>query len=288
VRLPASSQLFSVDVYPWFTNTKGNWSVVEKRLFSPQLNNYRGIVVYTPPSYSENTVAVYKNVLIMHDGQNLFDPATSAFGTAWMCQDTMNALIQSGGSAEVVIIGVYNTPDRTNELTYSYDQSTRAGGKGDHYLDFLHQTVLPWAARLFRIETNRENLGILGSSLGGIISCYGAWRRPDQYTKMGCMSSAFWWNDEDFDNVILANRTIPSPLPQVYLDSGDSGPSSDDRDQTIRVRDHFVKLGYTLGENLQYFLDRGGEHSEYFWAKRFFKPIQALYPVPTLFPKSAE
>ena len=32
--------------------------------------------------------------------------------------------------AEIVVIGVDNTPDRMNELTYSYDSSIGDGGKG--------------------------------------------------------------------------------------------------------------------------------------------------------------
>ena len=32
----------------------------------------------------------------MHDGQNLFDPAKAAFGTAWLCQNTSNSLIIEG------------------------------------------------------------------------------------------------------------------------------------------------------------------------------------------------
>ena len=39
--------------------------------------------------------------------------------------------------SEVLVIGVYNTDDRINEYTYSYDPSVKAGGKGDLYLDFL-------------------------------------------------------------------------------------------------------------------------------------------------------
>lgn len=83
--------------------------------------------MYMPPSYSENPYKVYK-VLLMHDGQNLFDPATSAFGTAWytpsciftttmltcmsagymhrLVQDTMNRLIMNGDAEDVVVIGM--------------------------------------------------------------------------------------------------------------------------------------------------------------------------------------
>lgn len=57
----------------------------------------------------------------MHDGQNLFDPATAFLGQAWMCQDTVNPLITQGSMREILIVGVYNTEDRIDEYTYSYD-----------------------------------------------------------------------------------------------------------------------------------------------------------------------
>jgi hypothetical protein len=51
-----------------------------------------------------------------------------------------------------------------------------AGGRGEEYLDFLEDTVLPLIAKHFRVETARPNVGIMGSSLGGLISCYaGEW-----------------------------------------------------------------------------------------------------------------
>jgi hypothetical protein len=34
--------------YEGFFNGKGNWSVVENKLYSPQLNNYRGNPLLTP------------------------------------------------------------------------------------------------------------------------------------------------------------------------------------------------------------------------------------------------
>ena len=46
------------------------------------------------------------------------------------------------------------------------------------------------------------------------------------------MSTSFWWNDEDFNNVILVEDPPPNPLTYtVYLDSGDSGDSQDDKPQ---------------------------------------------------------
>ena len=77
----------STAIYPWFYTYKGTLEIVEK-VWSEELKNFRDVIVYKPPSYEENTLKVHRNVLVMHDGQNLFDPRTSAFG-AWMCQDTL-------------------------------------------------------------------------------------------------------------------------------------------------------------------------------------------------------
>lgn len=57
----------------------------------------------------------------MHDGQNLFDPSKAAFGVAWMIQDTVNTLVGEGKINETIIVGIWNTNDRINEYTYSYD-----------------------------------------------------------------------------------------------------------------------------------------------------------------------
>ena len=221
----------SVTLYPWFHTYQGKYSIVGS-LYSPQLNNTRDIIVYTPPSYYENTLKYQTNVLIMHDGQNLFNASTSYAGVAWDCQDTVNSYVVQGLMEEVLIVGVYNTPDRIDEYTYSYDpcyttnirgDCVGGGGKGDLYLDFLVEEVIPFVKDMFRIDTERSNMGIMGSSLGGLISCYGAWTRPSVWQKGGCMSSSFWWNYRDFNNVIL--DTYPKPDDEkIYLDSGNCCP----------------------------------------------------------------
>lgn len=95
------------------------------------------MIVYMPASYKENTLKVYDNLLIMHDGQNLFDPNTAFMGQAWMVQNTVDSLIAQGAIEDMVIAGIYNTADRMEEYTYSFDAEEGFGGKGDVYLDFL-------------------------------------------------------------------------------------------------------------------------------------------------------
>jgi len=48
----------SATLYPWFSKTEGTFKTFSK-LYSPQLNNNRDVIVYLPPSYTENTLKVY-------------------------------------------------------------------------------------------------------------------------------------------------------------------------------------------------------------------------------------
>lgn len=276
VLLPETpSSNFSVNVYPFYEPNRGTIATLAD-VFSPQLKNSRDIVVYLPPSYFENTLKNYSSVLVMHDGQNLFNISTAFNNNPWDAGKTADKLIVEGLIEELIIVGVDNTPDRINELTYSYDGSVKAGGKGNAYLDFIEQTVLPLVYSKFRVAPSRNGLGILGSSLGGLISCYAGWTRPAVYRRAGCMSSSFWWNNEDFDNTVLKSKGPTNVL--FYLDSGNAGQSQDDFKQTKTVRDRMLSLGFTINETLYYYLDEGGEHNESYWRRRFHIPLAWLYP----------
>eukprot|EP01116_Phalansterium_solitarium_P016094 TRINITY_DN3654_c1_g1_i3.p1 TRINITY_DN3654_c1_g1~~TRINITY_DN3654_c1_g1_i3.p1 ORF type:complete len:291 (-),score=118.40 TRINITY_DN3654_c1_g1_i3:215-1087(-) len=181
----------SADVYPFFYTGAGRYQYI-RNVASPQLKNTRDLVIYTPPSYLENTLKTIQHTLVMHDGQNLFNASTSFAGVPWYCDKHVDQQVVEGNMDEIVIVGVDNTPDRINELTYSYDPTEKAGGKGDLYLDFIEQTVLPIIKKQYRVRLDQPALGILGSSLGGLISCYAGWTRNATYGRAGCMSSSFW------------------------------------------------------------------------------------------------
>lgn len=39
------------------------------------------------------------------------------------------------------------------------------------------------------------------------------------------------------------------------------------------------ELGFVLDKDLFYYLDEGGQHSEYYWGRRFDVPMKDLYPI---------
>ena len=98
-------------IYPSFS-PKINAVVDTSPISSQYLTYARKLSIYFPPSYYDNPYKKYE-LLLMHDGQNLFDPAKSAFG-AWYCQNTTNLMIGEGKMREIVIVGIWNTPERNS------------------------------------------------------------------------------------------------------------------------------------------------------------------------------
>ena len=103
----------------------------------------RDVIVYLPPSYNSRTNQNYP-VLYMHDGQNIFDKATGAFGKEWYIDEKVEYLIKKNVINEIIIVGIYNgLADRLDEYTWNPMQG-EGGGKGKAYGEFLTKEVKPF------------------------------------------------------------------------------------------------------------------------------------------------
>mmetsp|Transcript_892 Transcript_892/g.1213 ORF Transcript_892/g.1213 Transcript_892/m.1213 type:complete len:304 (-) Transcript_892:152-1063(-) len=261
-------------IYPWFHQDKGELiDIID--VFSKELSNTRDLTIYTPPGYAENEMLVPETVLIMHDGQNLFYPQRSFAGVAWMIQDTLNPLISQGNIETILVIGVANTGQRCDEYTNIYDSSEGCGGNADAYLDFLESTVLPLVSKNFRLpKMLPENLSMIGSSLGGLLSCYAGASRSSIYGRVGCMSASLWWDSEQFRNNVI--RSTASFDSIFYMDSGTQEDTI--LQSTLSTVSDMRKIrNFTLQKDLFVYLDKGGEHNEKYWGARFWSPLLSLY-----------
>jgi predicted alpha/beta superfamily hydrolase len=244
------------------TAPAGTIRIVEQ-FASPQLNNKRNLRIYLPPGYDEHPQQRYP-VLYMHDGQNLFDAKTAAYGAAWEIGATMDRLIASGAIEPVIVVGIDNNQDRMPEYTPCCD-SRYGGGKIDGYMAFIVDTVKPWADANLRTLKDREHTAIMGSSLGGIASVYIAQRHPEVFSKAAGVSSSFWWNDGEM------TRHVPALQPvKFYIDAG---TDSDGMNDTRKMRDAMLAKGYRLNEDLYFYEADGAIHNERSWAARVEKPL---------------
>jgi predicted alpha/beta superfamily hydrolase len=239
------------------------------------LENTRDLLVYLPPGYEENVERRYP-VFYLHDGQNLFDPATAFIpGQDWRVDETAEHLIRAGEIEPLIMVGIYNTGEhRMKEYTPSLDPAHPQSGKADLYGRFLVEELKPFIDSHYRTLTGGEHTGLGGSSLGGLVSLYLALRFPGEFQRVGAMSPSVWWHRR----MILRHveRLPEKPPLRIWLDIG-----ADEGSQHVRyVRQLRLKLekkGWRPGEDLAFVEAPGAGHTEAAWAERAPAMLRFLF-----------
>lgn len=244
------------------------------------LDGDRTLIVYLPRGYEKNAPRRYP-VLYMHDGQNLFDAATSFLGVEWEADETAERLIDAGRIEPIIIVGIYNTGERMNEYTPWPDERRHAGGRGERYAKFLVEEVKPFIDSTYRTQTDRKHTAVAGSSLGGLISLYICEKYPDTFSMCGVLSPALMWADK---RIIRESADACGALKQcrIWLDMGSrEGDSLGDFSQAIGWTRELVavfdRCGLVPGRDYYYFEDVGAVHNEGAWAKRFDKLLLLFF-----------
>jgi isoamylase len=252
-------------------NVVGNIRRLE-RIESPQLGNRRDVLVYLPPSYASS--GRHYPVLYMQDGQNLFD-ATTSFAGEWLVDETMERMAREG--LEAIVVGIPNT-GRNRAAEYSPFRDERVGGgRGDDYLSFLIDTLKPRIDGEFRTRRERAATGIMGSSMGGLISLYALLRRPETFGFAGVMSPSLWFGRGAM--FAIASETVRWD-GRLYLDTG----TLEGRGHVRQVRE-MVRLlrrrAVHPRRQIRYVEERGAHHNEAAWARRFEPAVRWLLPKRT-------
>lgn len=237
------------------------------RNFSSQRVRYpRDIIIWLPPSYYRDRRKRYP-VLYMQDGQNLMDPGTAFLGVDWRVNWTASRFIKRKRMREIIIVGIYNSPDREQEYTGSI--------AGRNYALFVIHDLKPLIDQTYRTRKDAENTAVMGSSLGGLISFLFAWWHPDIFGKAGCMSNSFFWNDYQVLKEVHEYHGPKKPL-RLYLDVGSKEVFlRTGYEQMIPL---LLQKGFRKGIDLEFSVARGGSHDEKSWGKRVWRPLTFLFP----------
>ena len=242
-------------------------------VYSPQLHNLRDIFVYLPPSY-QNSTKRYP-VLYMQDGQNLFDPATS-FAGEWGVDEALERLAREEG-LEAIVVAIPNAgEERLNEYSPFTDAHHR-GGKGTQYVNFVANTLKPHIDAAFRTRPERSATGIMGSSMGGLISLYAYFKRDDVFGFAGVMSPSFWFSQGAIFDFVDHSAFAPG---RIYLDIGtrEEGGSLTSLRRLANSRGHYaavrrmkrilVNKGFRPTRDLLHIEEKWAGHNEQAWARR--------------------
>ena len=232
----------------------------------------RDVIVWLPPDYDHSKKRY--PVLYMHDGQNIVDPYTSAFGVDWEIDETCTRLIEDKVITPLIVVGIYNTEERAVEYAH--------GTKGSAYMKFIAEVLKPFIGTNYRTNPSRNNTFIGGSSLGGLCAFMLAWEFPHVFSKALCISPAFKYKKEDgsvdVDYVqIVRESKRPKKRIFFYMDIGNDRidkmlqPGVDEMISALREK------GFKRDRDYVFIYDENAAHSEVDWAKRFPNAIRLFF-----------
>jgi predicted alpha/beta superfamily hydrolase len=255
---------------------------LHKDFHSQVLGNNRDLIVYLPPGYDSGSQRRY-SVLYFHDGQNLFDGATSFIpGQEWRLDETAQGLIAAGKIEPLIIVGLYNTgKDRVEEYTPVQDPKYKVGGKADLYGRMLVEEVKPFIDRTYRTLKDAKHTGLGGSSLGGLVSIYLGLKYPHVFGRLAVVSPSVFWGDKFIVHYVEALRRKPDE--RIWLDIG-TKESRDGQEalETVTnarlLESTLIKKGWKPEKDLKYFEAQGAEHNERAWAARVGPMLEFLFP----------
>jgi len=242
----------------------------------------REILVYLPPSLAavgpEGIASSARRypTLYFHDGQNVFDERTSFVGE-WHADETLELL--AGEGYEAIAVAVPNTREaRMAEYNpwRGLDRWTGrqrwVGGKGDAYLDWMVGSVKPLIDSSFPTIGERAATGILGSSMGGLISMYALLNHAEVFGMAGAMSPSIGWSDYRLLRLIGERGLRPA---RIHLDMGGREWRGMLRDAR-RLRRALLDAGLVEGHDLHYVEERHAIHREDAWARRLPDALRFL------------
>jgi len=207
----------------------------------------------------------------MHDGQNLFDEATS-FGGEWQVDETLNELYKNNNFG-LIVVGIDNDGSKRMDEYSPWKSSTyNGGGEGDAYLDFIVKTLKPFVDEKYRTLVDKQNTAIMGSSLGGLISHYAALKYPDTFGLIGVFSPAFGFSESSYD--FATTHSNIEDVSMYFLAGDNESPNM------VNNMNKMTTLMKSKGFNQKNVISKivpGGEHNEKLWREHFEEAILWLF-----------
>jgi pimeloyl-ACP methyl ester carboxylesterase len=245
-------------------------------------------------------------LLLMHDGQNLFEPASAYGGVTWGVAETIMAGMAAGTLPPMIVAGVWNSgAQRWGDyvpadlmarlpapLATRFNQAGGGPSRSAAYLGLLANQVLPLLRQTCKVAP--EKAVIAGSSMGGLASLNALMERPDLFRAAGCLSThwpvlapqpepkagevpaiqaaiASW----------IADRLGPPAGRRLWLDHGDQGldqhyaPFQAAADRALRAAGW--QMDGKLGQDAVSRVFPGTGHNEASWAARLALTFTFLF-----------
>ena len=247
-----------------------------------RLQRQRDITIYLPDDYYYYSKRY--PVLYIQDGQNAFFDRLSYSGESWGFLD----YAQEAG-LDIIMVAIpcdfegFKRMDEYGPWPISEELSLQEtnqegliiGGEGIDYIDWLIEDLKPYIDQ--RFLTDPDDCGIVGSSMGGVISAYAFLAHPEVFHKCAALSTAFWFYMDEFRDLIATHDYDEND--RFYFDLGEfEGCGSEEIDEWyIESNDEIYELLKDKIERLDYEFFLGATHNEGQWRKRVPLFMEFLY-----------
>ena len=274
-------------------------TLVHHQAFPSGFIRARPVDVWLPEGYDPDSSDRYP-VIYMHDGQFLFDHATSPYSGMdffWDVDKTMSRLIDDGEIKAAIVVSVWMADwakgargaeympqkavtDEVWQLMKEQGNSfaVEPGGEtmsSDNYLRFLVHELKPFIDEHYLTISDHANTFVMGSSMGGLISAYAVSEYPEVFGGAACLST-HWVIGDGAVVQWLAHHWPAAGTHRLYFDHGTETfdasyePYQQQMDEVMRQHQ------YTFGEDWITRRFEGADHSPRAWRERLHIPLTFL------------
>ena len=242
--------------------------------FSPS-SDERMVSVYLPKGYEESGEAY--PVMYMFDGQNAFEDDAASYGKSWGLHEFLDEW-----QKPMIIVGLQSSQEGDRRLAEycPFHLAPRRWeglrGRGRVTMDYIAGTLKPMIDARYRTMTRRECTGVMGNSMGALMSLYAAAAYNDVFSKAACISPALGMCYPQILNT--CREAQMNPDTRIYLSWGEN-EARDKKTLTHMTVQSLEIANCLMAKNLRVypFLQEEGRHCEEDWKKQTAEFMRFLW-----------
>ncbi|MCB1282126.1 MAG: alpha/beta hydrolase [Salinibacterium sp.] len=236
----------------------------------------RNLLIWLPPGYHDpaNANREYP-VLYLHDGQNLF-AKHAGIPAEWGVDETLIDLVGSGAAQPCIVVGIPHAGESRASEYLMADVIDGVSPDADRYVRILADQIVPRVESAVRARRSRDARIVGGASLGGLISLYAAFERPEVFGKVLAESPSIRLRGQTLWTQALGK---PSKWPTKVFLGGGGREAGDNADANKAYTSELRSLAGVLeanGVKTELLIQPEAEHNEAAWADRFDDAVRFL------------
>ena len=221
------------------------------------------------------------NLILCFDGQNLFDPSTSHFGTIFDLDKIIRSF-ENQNNENFLIIGI--TSNSKRQIQYNPYPHEKELNFASIHIDNIVTKFLPSVSNFLDIKFELSKLIVAGASMGGLMSIKTSIMYPE-FENIISLSPAFWFGYpkviEDIQNLNEKSAThlytgkkeghiFEKHVEDIFPIEWDLDFSNNDDFYFSGVQKIYEAF-QSNNKNVNFIYDENGMHNESSWATALLK-----------------